>query len=177
MTLLRCQRRAFGLMVRTMSRTKWDKAALESAKINSADSEFMADIGLKGLDSNELAYAPQDLAAVVPGTDCHRIGAMTLGEVPLYVRESIAGVWTIDETQGRPVLVNSSARTFSLFVVLWQKYLCDFTQHVPQRYQERFLRVIQDSMKELDSAAFYSESHWSFFMEHLCDLHPHVDRE
>ena len=79
-----------------MERTKWNPAHLSKAQINPIDSEFLSRLGLPSLKNDELTYSPELLPDSIEGTDCHLIGIYGIwNDLPLYVRESTAGVWMI----------------------------------------------------------------------------------
>jgi hypothetical protein len=149
-----------------MNRIKWDAAALGKAEINESDAEFLSKYGLPNLEHDELVFSTDELAATIASTDCHRIGTYgILNNVPLFVRESTPGVWTIDEDTNELVLVNSSARAFAQFIALREKYLLDMGKLLPPKVQQAFVSVIKSAMEDIDLVAFAGNSLWGPFME------------
>jgi hypothetical protein len=149
-------------------RIKWDDAALQRANINSADREFMINFGLPILKHDELEFSTHLLLPVVEGTDCHRIGTYgILNDVPLFVRQSVSGVWTISKEGNQPILVNSTTRTFSHFIGLRENYLLNINKWLPCRVQQDFVRVIIKAMEDIDPPAMASRCLWSAFMEDI----------
>ncbi len=153
-----------------MNRIKWKKTDLENAHINSLDSEFMEKCGLPNLQNDELEFFVDKLIPTINGTDCHYVGKYgILNDVPLYVRESIKGIWTIDEVSNNPILVNSSTKIFSKFIELRQKYLLDIGKLIPSTMQEEFVLIIKKTMEEIDEPAIKNSLVWGPFMEDLCN--------
>jgi hypothetical protein len=153
-----------------MNYTKWDIDELNRAKINHSDAAYMSDYGMPNLRHDELEFSTGLLLPANKATDCHRIGTYgILNDLLLYVRESSAGVWTIDEATSQPVLVNSSARAFSNFIALREKYLLDVGKLLPATIQETFISVIKKAMEAIDPSAFSEGTVWGPFMEDICN--------
>ena len=137
-----------------MHRTRWRRAVLNDMCINEIDHDFMATVGLPHLQHDDLEFFTNPVLPTHEGTDCHRIGTYGLfNDCPLFVRESVSGVWTVDEETNEPLLVNSSAKTFSQFVGLREKYLLDMSKYLPDEVQEEFVVVIKKAMKHIDPIA------------------------
>ena len=153
-----------------MERTKWNPAHLSKAQINPIDSEFLSRLGLPSLKNDELTYSPELLPDSIEGTDCHLIGICGIwNDLPLYVRESTAGVWMINENDGQPVMINSSCNAFSRFLGLREKYLLDMGQYLPAKVQFAFVMIIRKAMQEIDQAAMTVESFWDLSMQDVAD--------
>jgi len=153
-----------------MNRTKWEASALANAKINESEAEYLATHGLPNLKHDELEFAVDQLGRQPEGTDCHQVGTYgILNDVPLFVRESTGGMWTIDEDSNEFILVNSSARSFVQFVSLREKYLLDMNKLLPSKVQEQFVLVVRAAMEDIDSAAFGENSLWGPFIGDVCN--------
>lgn len=159
-----------------MNRTKWEIEILEKMNINPTDREFLAQIGLPNLKHDELEFSNTLLAEVFEGTDCHRIGTYgILNEVPLFIRETIPGIWTIDEETNEPLSVNSTTKTFSKFISLREKYLLDIGVLIPPQIQEEFVLVIKKAMEKIDPIAMATSCIWNPFMEDICNQVTYYD--
>ncbi|MEZ6141900.1 MAG: SUKH-4 family immunity protein [Zavarzinella sp.] len=153
-----------------MNETKWEASALANSNINESDAEYLATHGLPNLKHDNLEFAVDQLGTQPEGTDCHQVGTYgILNDVPLYVRESTAGVWSIDEDSNEFILVNSSVRSFAQFVSLRERYLLDMNKLLPAKVQEQFVLAIKAAMEDIDSAAFGESSLWGPFIDDICN--------
>lgn len=153
-----------------MNRVKWERTALENARINSSDSEFMAKYGMPNLKSDELEFSTNYLLKALNGTDCHRIGTYgILNDVHLFVRESVAGVWIVDEDTTQLILVNSSTSALSNFIGLREKYLLDIEMYLPAKLREEFVTIVKKTMEEIDPTVMTTNGIWGPFMQDMCN--------
>ena len=152
-----------------MSRTRWDRQLLETARINVVDAAYLGDVGLPDVVGSDLLLWPARVPTLRPGTDGHPIGVLTLTKDQyLFVRESAAGVWTVGDDE-ELCLVNSSAQQFGRFIELHRKYLSDHTKYVPAGLLGAFAKVVRQMMERIDPDAFKPGRYWDMHMTWMCD--------